>query len=110
MRTDDEKLPKSRIIHVAFELALPASATKAQIEEWVRFNLHASSMATASPLHDYDIEMVGEPLLTDTQTHLYSETERMPDGSHVIRRWKSPYPYDGPDPMEEIAATSQKPR
>ncbi len=41
---------------VEFELDIPVEATKEEVEEWIRFNLHTNSMRLDNPLSDHEME------------------------------------------------------
>jgi hypothetical protein len=88
-------LPRSRIIRVQFELALPADATTDEVLEWVTFNLEGGTMSSDSPLSPYDVEAIAEPHLTDTELHLHEKAERHAEGHWTIRRTRDPRPFAG---------------
>lgn len=95
-------LPRSRIIRVQFELALPADATTDEVLEWVTFNLWGGTMSSDSPLNPYDIEAIAEPHLTDTELHVHEEVERHGDGHWTIHRTRDPRPFAGEKAIDQI--------
>lgn len=73
------KLPATRIIRCSFEFVLPVAATREEIDEWVKFNLHAADLDTMSPLSDFDLDALTPPELTDTGLHYREERTPLPD-------------------------------
>lgn len=96
-------LPRSRIIGVQFELALPVDANTDEVLEWVRFNLLGGTLSTDNPLNRFDVEALSEPTLTDTPMHLHEEALVHVDGRSTIRRWREPKPFTGRPAMDQIA-------
>lgn len=89
-------LPKSRVIKVEFQIALPVSATEDEVEEWIHMECgHAGSISMNNPLINHSPEILGELLLTDTWRHLHSEAIDNHDGSFTIRRWTDVQPMYG---------------
>lgn len=61
-----ETLPRSRVIHVELQIALPAAATHDEVMEWVRYSVgHNGSINDANPLYDHELTVIVEPVLTD---------------------------------------------
>lgn len=93
-------LPRSRIVHVQFALALPADATRAEVLEWVTFNLLGGSMSSDNPLNDHEVEAIAEPILTDTELHQHEELV-VHNGGATIRRWADRRPYVGEKAIDQ---------
>lgn len=70
MSDDITILPRSRIIKVEFEVALPAEATLDQIEEWVLDALQIDGCHDNNPLRSHGFDPIDDPVLTDTKLHL----------------------------------------
>lgn len=86
-------LPKSRIIKVQFEVALPISASRDEIEEWITFECgRCGAMSCANHLSEYAPEAISAPILTDTGQHLHSEATPKGNGSYSIKRWRDVKP------------------
>lgn len=100
-------LPRSRIIRVEFEMALPADASKDEVLEWVRFNLWGGSMPIDSPLGHYGVEALCEPVLTDTETHLHEEVKFEGGGRSTIRKWRSPAPFNGQSGIDVVLSKAR---
>lgn len=102
-------LPRSRIIKVEFEFALPTAATLKEIDEWVQFNLESGGMREDSRLIDCPLEIIEPATLTDTGRHLdrqLLDAEKLPNGGTRYRvrtrRTLGPIPDDQPlDPVRE---------
>lgn len=104
-------LPKSRIVKVEMMIALPISATKEQIDEWIAMECgHSGSMETDNPLVAYEPEAISAPMLTDTGMHLHSEAIDNQDGSHTIRQWTDLRPAWGKTALETVLSTTRTPR
>src|SRR5687768_7418634 len=96
-------LPKSRLVKVEFTVALPASATESDVEEWIHFGCgNSGGISMENPLVDHEPEIVGELLLTDTWRHLHSEAIDNQDGSFAIRRWTDVQPAHGETAIESV--------
>ena len=66
-------LPRSRLIKIECFIALPCDATRAQIDEWVCFNLgHSGEMDALNPLGEFDLESFNAPVLTDDPPHFHA--------------------------------------
>ncbi len=93
-----EILPRSTLIHVQFEVALPADATKEEVLEWIAYAVDCGGIAIDNPLYSYGIEPVQEPLLTRTDTYLHRDKVVHADGTMTIYskrlRWPSNSPLD----------------
>lgn len=63
---DGDLLPRGRIVRIDGEIILPAAATHNQVMEWVKFNMGWGSIKTSNPLHEYEVELNGEPILRDS--------------------------------------------
>jgi hypothetical protein len=63
-----DTLPEGRLVKIAFEIRLPATATLDQIDDWIAFQTGAKgNLALANPLRDFDLEVWRDaPALTDT--------------------------------------------
>jgi hypothetical protein len=59
----DERLPAGATIRCVFEFNLPAAATKAEILEWVAFELRFNGMMNSNPLAYIDLDAISEPVL-----------------------------------------------
>lgn len=102
---DVEILPRSRIVRVEFELALPADATKSEILEWVEMEAcNSGGINMSNPLATFSIEGISEPTLTDTGLHLHEEAKPEGDGRYSIRRWKDFRPFTGTPAMDVIVS------
>lgn len=80
---DDEILPKGRIVEATFRFVVPESASKARIEEWVRFNLRGGSLADG-PLADVDLESIGAVLLTDTRRDVRYDSQEVDGATRIV--------------------------
>ncbi len=100
-----ELLPKSRVIEVTFSFALPVSATRDEVEEWVEFELkHYGCMEGDNPLGNFDLEALGSPILTDSERHLHESIEQTGENRFTTRRSLRPEPCFGPTGDEQMTA------
>lgn len=100
---DNEILPRSRIVRVEFEFALPVDASKADILEWVEMEAcQSGGIDMSNPLAKFGIEGISEPTLTDTGLHLHEEARPEGDGRYSIRRWKDFRPFTGTPAMDVV--------
>lgn len=106
MSDEIEIFPKSSIIGVLFETALPCDATKDEILEWISHNLGQGGISMTNPLVKHEMESLSEPILKDTMLYLHQSVETTSKG-HVIKSWKERTPYTGPDPMDVILGTKR---
>lgn len=61
-----EPLPAGRIVLIEAEVILPVDATRAEVLEWIAFELGWGSLALTNPLSDRDLDLAREPTLTDS--------------------------------------------
>jgi len=98
-------LPKSRVIQVTFLFALPVSATLAEIDEWVEFELkHYGGLEGENPLAEFDLEAISSPILTDTAKHIHESVEQTGENRFTTRRSLRPEPCWGPTGNEQMTA------
>lgn len=96
-------LPKSRVVTVTFLFAMPVTATKDQVMEWVAFELgHGGAMEADNPLDDFELEALGEPILEDVRKHLHETIEQTGENLYTTRRSLSPEPCWGPTGQEQM--------
>jgi hypothetical protein len=90
------------MIKVECFIALPCAASKAEIDEWVSFNLgHCGSMDAMNPLGEFDLESFNAPVLTDSKLHVHEHVAKSPRGyRHSVA--VLPEPYTGPSALEQI--------
>ena len=101
MSNEIELLPKSSIIAVSFEVALPENATKEEILEWISYSLDHGSISIQNPLSKHGMSSIGEPVLHDTLLYLHQSSERTDQGWR-IKKWKEKSPYNGEDQLEKV--------
>lgn len=99
MNNENEVFPRSSIIGVNFETALPCDATKQQILEWIAHNLGLDAISTSNPLHNHEFEAIVEPVLTDTRLYLHQKAERTATG-WTIHSWKEHTPFTDHGPID----------
>lgn len=99
-----ELLEKSKVVQVTFLLALPISATREQIAEWVGLHLACSDMAGDNPLGEYGVDALGEPVLHDTGLYLHRHITRERDGRWTMRFSTEHHPYWGPTATDLMVA------
>lgn len=75
---DDALLPSERVVQVQFLLALPAAATRRQVDEWVCAELGLGPAHRENPLAAHRLVAASAPMLTD------SGLRRVP-GEHEYR-------------------------
>ena len=97
-------LEKSRVVEVSFRLALPATATREQIEEWVTLHLGRGGMDNNNPLGRYDVEAINRPTLHDTERYLHHAIVKQADGSYRTSHTLQTKPYWGPSVSEVLYA------
>jgi len=107
MSNEIEIFPRSSIIGVTFETALPCDATKEDIMEWIAHNLGHGGISLDNPLVKHGMEALNEPILTDTHLYLHQKAERSNKG-WTIHRWKEITPFTDPDPMEAVLGSREK--
>src|SRR3546814_14096602 len=75
-------LPEGRLVHVSFEVRLPATATPDQVEDWLNLHMGCGGMDGDNPLLTHATEpFTGEAVLTDTRSYGTIETfELLPEG------------------------------
>lgn len=101
-------LPKSRIVKVEMLVALPISATKDQVEEWISLECgHSGGMSGDNPLGNFSPEAISAPVLTDTGKHLHSEAIDNQDGTYTVRNWTDAQPAWGPTAIDTIIADAK---
>jgi hypothetical protein len=62
--TDGQTVPKGRVVSVRFEFAMPAAATREQVDEWIAYVTGArSSCMLTNPLLDFDLQALEMPRL-----------------------------------------------
>lgn len=84
-------LQKSSLIKVQFEVALPETATREEILEWVSHSLNSGGISTSNPLLRHSIDPVQEPLLSETDSYLHREIVPNEDGTIAIRSRRLPW-------------------
>lgn len=99
----DMTLPRSRIVRIEIEVAIPEAATREQVEEWVRFETGRGGCEEANPLLDWDMEAISAPILTDTHMHLHETAVDNGDGTYLTRRWRAQEPFVGERARDTVA-------
>ena len=81
-------VPKGRIVNVAFSVAVPETASREEVLEWVTSGLGAGSLSMSNPLIDHDLEAITEPNLEDSGRYLETMVESLggDDSSALVRR------------------------
>jgi hypothetical protein len=103
-------LPKSRLVRVEFELALPVAATYDEVEEWVNLALCIGGSSTDNPLDPFGVEAASAPVLTDTGFHLHEKATPQADGKWRITKWREDSPFEGPSAIDvAIGRAAPKP-
>lgn len=87
-----EMLPKSTLIHVEFDVALPIDATKEDVLEWVASSVDYGGISVDNPLIAFGLEPMQEPLLTRTDSYLHREKVVHADGTMTIHSKRLPWP------------------
>src|SRR3546814_4050610 len=84
-------LPEGRLVHVSFEVRLPATATPDQVEDWLNLHMGCGGMDGDNPLMTHAPEpFTGEVVLTDTrrsEEHT-SELQSLLRISYAVFCWK----------------------
>lgn len=105
-------LPKSRVVTVTFSFAMPVTATRDQVREWVEFELHhMGGCEDENPLVHFELEALGQPTIEDTRKHLHESVEQTGENLYTTHRKLSPEPCWGPtgqEQMTEIALRRHK--
>lgn len=104
---DDDVLPRSRLVKATFMFEVPRPASRAQIEEWLSFNLNSGSLGKDNPLFDEGLEAAGQMHLEDTGEHLHLRIYRHDGALHVQKLIEST-PYGGPS-VTDIATHEDHP-
>lgn len=84
-------LPKSSLIKVQFEMALPEDATRDEILEWVSSSINYGGISTVNPLLKHGLEPEQEPVLSETNSYLHRELIAQPDGKMTIISQRLPW-------------------
>jgi len=100
-------LPRSAIVRVEFEVALPCDASKEDILEWISYSLNESSLSRDNPLIKHELQAISEPTLSETNEYLHQEATPTERGWQ-IRYWKEPVPFRGRDQIDEIVSGELK--
>lgn len=87
---DDDVIPAGRVVELSMAFVLPAAATKADILEWVRFELGGGGLRLDCPLIHHELEAIREPTLTDTGRRYRERREDIGSGRQRIYRWTEP--------------------
>ena len=84
-------LPANRILKVEMTFALPAAATKTQIEEWVLHTIgQTGALGVDNPLYEHEPEMLGDDvLLEDTGERLTSKASDLSHGRTRVQYFRS---------------------
>lgn len=94
-------LPRSRVIKATFHFSLPAPATEAEIEEWVKFELDGGMLSGNNALMDRELNLLGQVSLLDLGVH---EHLRFVGTARKFKTFSSfrLSPYDGPTSTDII--------
>jgi hypothetical protein len=107
MNNKNKIFPRSSIIGVNFEAALPCEATKQQILEWISHNLGLDAISPSNPLHKHELEAIVEPILTDTRLFLHQKAERTEKG-WTIHSWKDHKPFTDQAPIDAVLGSGSE--
>lgn len=62
----DALVPSGRIVRVSFDVIMPTSASRAEVDEWISYSVGMGSISNANPLLAHDLTARDPPLLKDT--------------------------------------------
>lgn len=106
------KLPRSRIIKIEFEIALPMSATHEEIDDWVAYCLGSGSCGPE--LAGYELDPIAPPVLTDMEVHLDRQVVDMQSAGrstiYSVRTARTLGPIPPDQPLDPVTAMLRKSR
>lgn len=82
----DRIVPQGRVFKVEFLCELPNAAVMDEIKEWIFFGLCRSSMSVENPLSSFDVEAIGDAIITDTGYRNIVTERKKPGNSSVTLR------------------------
>jgi len=86
MTDKHELLPADSLINVSFQIALPAAASKSDIQDWINLHMGSGGMDNANPLARHEPEAVSEPVLSDTEEKLVEKHTPKAGSTEVSRK------------------------